>query len=218
MRRQDVTEVYEKLYRQYGSQHWWPGDTPFEIAIGAILTQGVSWSNVVKAISALKDKEAMSPQAIAAMDMDTLAACVRSTLYFNMKARKLKAFCRHLLDACGGDMLALAKRPIADLRAELLGLYGIGPETADSILLYAAGKPIFVVDAYTRRIFSRMGMVAPDISYGDLQAFFLTRLPGDAALFNEYHALIVRLGKECCTASRPRCAACPLQQDCRRLF
>jgi endonuclease-3 related protein len=150
--------------------------------------------------------------------VEELAPHIRSTLYFNMKARKLQAFCRHLLERCGGDMDALKERPMGELRTELLGLYGIGPETADSILLYAVGMPIFVVDAYTRRIFSRYGIVPPDIDYHDLQAVFMERLPADTAFFNEYHALIVMLGKACCTARKPRCGVCPLGEDCRRRY
>lgn len=210
--------VYDRLYRHFGPRHWWPGDTPFEIAIGAILTQSVSWSNVEKAIGALKERDALDPASILSMDVDLLASLIRPTLYFNMKARKLQAFCRHLLDMYGGEMGAMRARPLPELREELLGLYGIGPETADSILLYALAKPVFVVDAYTRRIFARMGMAPSDIGYGALQAFFTGRLPRDASLFNEYHALIVTLGKECCTAKNPRCGECPLQDCCGGLF
>jgi endonuclease-3 related protein len=216
--REDLTAVYHRLYDHFGPRYWWPGDTPFEIAIGAILTQSVSWSNVEKAIYALKEKDALDPASIAAMDTDDLASLIRPTLYFNMKARKLKSFCRHLLDTYGGEMGAMQKRPLSELRAELLGLYGIGPETADSILLYAFEKPVFVVDAYTRRIFARIGYVPPDIGYDALQVLFSDRLPPDGALFNEYHALIVTLGKEYCTAKSPRCGDCPLKDCCKRRF
>jgi len=215
---QRLMSVYGRLYDTYGPRYWWPGDTPFEIAIGAILTQSVSWSNVEKAIGALKENNALSPGTIAAMDTDALASHIRPTLYFNMKAKKLQAFCRHLLDHYGGDMAALGDRPLAALRKELLGLYGVGPETADSILLYALEKPSFVVDAYTRRIFSRYGLVPPDISYHDLRAIFTERLPEDTALYNEYHALIVTLGKECCAARSPRCGECPLDEECRKRY
>lgn len=216
--KKDLTAMYDRLYDHFGPRHWWPGNTPFEIAIGAILTQSVSWSNVEKAIYALKEKDALDPASIVSMDVDLLASLIRPTLYFNMKARKLQAFCRHLLDMYGGEMGAMQMRPLSELRAELLGLYGIGSETADSILLYALTKPVFVVDAYTRRIFSRMGMVPPDIGYDALQVFFTGRLPRDVALFNEYHALIVSLGKEYCTARKPRCGECPLRDCCKRRF
>ena len=216
--KKQLMAVYDRLYDTYGPRHWWPGETPFEIAVGAILTQSVAWSNVKKAIGALKEINVLSPEAIASMDTDELASHIRPTLYFNMKARKLKSFCRHLLDQYGGDISALKDRPMAELREELLDLYGIGPETADSILLYAVGKPSFVVDAYTRRILSRMGLVPPDIGYDDLRAVFTKQLPEDADLYNEYHALIVTLGKECCTARSPRCGGCPLNQDCRRRY
>jgi len=213
-----LTAVYDRLYDTYGPRHWWPGETPFEIAVGAILTQSVSWSNVEKAIGALKEIGALSPETVASMNTDELARLIRPTLYFNMKAKKLKSFCGHLIGRYGRDMAALRDRPMEELREELLGLYGIGPETADSILLYAVGKPSFVVDAYTRRILSRMGLVAPDIGYDELRAVFTKRLPADSALFNEYHALIVTLGKECCTARSPRCDECPLTQDCRKRY
>lgn len=215
---QQLMAVYDHLYDTYGPRYWWPGETPFEIAVGAILTQSVSWSNVEKAIGALKAAGALSPEAIASMDSSALASHIRPTLYFNMKAKKLKAFCRHLLDRYDGDIKALRDRPMEALREELLSLYGIGPETADSILLYAVEKPSFVVDAYTRRIFSRMGLVPPDIGYDELRAVFMDRLPEDRSLYNEYHALIVTLGKECCTARSPRCDDCPLGRDCRKRY
>ncbi len=208
-----LIDVYDRLYAAYGPQRWWPGETPFEVITGAILTQSAAWTNVEKAIANLKGAGALSPEGLRAISEAGLAALIRPSGYFNAKARKLKAFMGLLDESGGGDLQKLLAIPAAALRRLLLGTHGIGPETADSIVLYAAGRPSFVVDAYTRRIFSRLGIAPEAATYDGWRALFMRALPPDAALFNEYHALIVRLGKEVCRKT-PRCEACPLRAIC----
>jgi endonuclease-3 related protein len=193
----------------YGPTHWWPGDTPFEMAIGAILTQNTAWTNVIKAIENLKRADLLSPARMAACDLGALEAALRPSGYFRQKAIRVRLFCEHLLTHYGGSIARMAQRPLDELRHELLALHGIGPETADDILLYVCGKPVFVVDAYTRRIFSRHGLAAPNIAYEALRALFEQTLDPDVALFKEYHGLIVWTGKDFCR-KRPRCEGCPL--------
>src|SRR5436309_356804 len=187
-----LTEIYDLLFAAYGPQHWWPGDSAFEIIVGAILTQSAAWSNVERALANLKAAGSLSPKGIADISEGELAELIRPSGYFNAKARKLKAFVRLLEERASGDLERLLAIPAAELRALMLATHGIGPETADSILLYAAGRPVFVIDAYARRTFSRLGL-APEIdSYTSWQRRFGESLPSDAAMFNEYHALIVR--------------------------
>ncbi len=208
-----LLEIYRRLYALNGPQHWWPGESSFEVVVGAILTQAAAWSNVEKAIANLRNEGLLNPQGLLSMPVDRLSQLVYPSGYFNAKARKLKAFVEHLHLVYGGELDRLFAQPVADLRRDLLSIHGIGPETADSIILYAAAKPSFVVDAYTGRILSRLGLVAADASYDQVQALFMAHLPAEAALFNEYHALLVRLGKETCRR-RPLCAACPLLPIC----
>ncbi len=208
-----LLDLYRRLYEAYGPQGWWPAQSPFEVMVGAILTQAAAWSNVERAIERLRAAGALSPQAILALPQEELAALVRPAGYFNAKARKLKALCRLIVEGFGGDVTAMLGHDPEELRKVLLDTYGIGPETADSILLYAAGRPYFVVDAYTVRLFRRLGMGPPSDRYHDWQAFFVARLPRDAALYNEFHALIVRHSKERCRA-RPRCLGCPVLEMC----
>ncbi len=208
-----LLDVYERLYASYGPQRWWPGDSPFEVIVGAVLTQSAAWVNVEKAIANLKAAGAMTPEAIFSLPEDALALLVRPSGYFNAKARKLKAFLALLFERFGGDLDRLLACPLEDLRPLLLSTYGIGPETADSILLYAAAKPIFVIDAYTQRVFSRLNIAPTRDTYDAWQALFMEHLPADAALFNEYHALIVRHGKDVCR-KRSLCGACPLRVLC----
>ena len=208
-----LREVYGRLYADYGPQRWWPGETPFEVIVGAILTQSAAWTNVEKAIANLKGAGALTPEGLDRMSEEELARLVFPAGYFNAKARKLKAFAAMLLERFGGDLDRLLAAPVHELRPLLLATHGIGPETADSILLYAAGRPLFVVDAYTCRLFSRLG-VAPDRdTYDAWQALFMANLEPDPALYNEYHALIVRHGKEVCRRE-PRCETCPLLEGC----
>lgn len=208
-----LLDIYRRLYAAYGPQHWWPGETPFEIIVGAILTQSAAWANVEKAIANLKAADAMSPEGLARLTGEELARAVYPAGYFNAKARKLKAFVEVVRDGFGGELERMLAAPTEELRRRLLATHGIGPETADSILLYAAGRPVFVIDAYTRRLFSRLGVGPPRQTYESWQALFTSNLTPDAPLFSEYHALIVRLSKEACRRE-PRCHGCPLLEVC----
>ncbi len=211
-----LVDVYTRLLKHFGAQHWWPADGDFEVIIGAILTQNTSWSNVEKAIANLKRANLLTPSALKRVSVAHLARLIRPSGYFNLKAKKLKAFVHFLFDQHRGtrSVSHLFKLDTRTLRDELLAVYGIGPETADSIILYAARQPIFVVDAYTRRIFARLGLSRDNATYNELQSMFMTHLPPDAKLFNEYHALIVALGKNICVKRAPRCAECPLVEIC----
>ncbi len=202
-------DLFTRLHALFGPQHWWPGDGPFEVMVGAILTQNTNWGNVERAIGNLKDARALTPEAIDGMDDSRLAELIRPAGYFNVKAARLKSFVRFYVGRYRGRVSAMRRRGTATLRQELLGVKGIGPETADSILLYALGRPVFVIDAYTRRVLSRHGIMDASEPYERFQGLFHSSLPRDARLFNEYHALLVRLGKEFCRP-RPRCDGCPL--------
>ncbi len=202
--------VYRALFRHFGPQHWWPGRTPFEVCVGAILTQNTAWTNVEKAIARLRATRSLTPRALHALPAAALADLIRPAGYFNVKARRLHAFTGLLHDRHGGSLRRLFALPTPELRAALLATSGIGPETADSILLYAAGQPVFVIDAYTRRVLARHGWLDARSGYADAQALFTAQLPADLARYNEYHALIVALGKHHCRP-RPRCEACPLR-------
>lgn len=205
----DVQAIHDRLLQAYGRQHWWPADSPFEVMVGAILTQNTSWKNVELAIANLKTMGMLDAERIADCDEARLGLLIRSAGFFNQKATRLKAFCRFYLDHGGQTGIRRLEEP----RQALLAQHGIGPETADSMLLYALDSPVFVVDAYTRRIFARLGQTAPDASYHALQDFFHANLPADVPLFNEYHALIVRHAKEHCR-SKPDCDGCPLLDRC----
>jgi endonuclease-3 related protein len=202
--------IYNRLHERFGPRHWWPADTDFEIITGAILTQNTAWANVEKAIANLKKKRILTPRKMYKTPTSTLAGLIRPSGYYNIKARRLKAFVNFLFKNYNGSLKKMFSRKTAVLREELLDINGIGPETADSILLYAAEKPVFVVDAYTRRILSRHNLIRPQAGYDDVQHFFTNNLPPDRRLFNEYHALIVELGKTICK-KKPRCAVCPIR-------
>jgi endonuclease-3 related protein len=201
---------YDALFAAYGPQEWWPGRTAFEVIVGAILTQNTSWSNVEIAIGKLRREKLMTPRAIETVPFARLAGLIRSSGYFRQKAKKLKCFVRFLQSEYGGSLKKMFATPTATLREKLLGVHGIGPETADSILLYAGEHPVFVVDAYTRRMLERHQLATPAQSYSEIRELFDRNLSGDARLYNEYHALIVRTGKEYCRARNPRCSECPL--------
>lgn len=207
--------VYRRLYRAYGPQGWWPGDGPFDVVVGAILTQAVSWTNVERALSNLKAADAWSFPALHRLSQTELAELLRPAGYFNAKARKLKAFAAYVLEHYGGDLAAMLAKDTQTLRAELLALYGIGPETADDILVYAAGRPSFVIDAYTIRILNRLGLTPENGKggYADFQQLFHRQLPPDAALFNEFHALLDWHAKAFCRKI-PLCADCCLRSIC----
>lgn len=209
-----LQNIFSTLLTTYGPRHWWPGETPFEVCVGAILTQNTNWGNVEKAIVNLKTADRLSITGISTLLPDELAALIRPAGYFNVKATRLQAFTGFVQQQYHGSLDQLFAGPWQATRHELLMVKGIGPETADSILLYAGQKPSFVVDAYTRRIFSRLGLVDEQISYDQLRNYFMDRLTLNTALFNEYHALIVELGKQACRPS-PRCAACCLSAGCQ---
>jgi endonuclease III related protein len=204
-------EIYATLLSYYGPQRWWPAETPFEMVVGAILTQNTNWKNASKAIDRLKQAGLLSLENIDSLSLEELASCVRPAGYYNVKAQRLKNLGRMLLEEYGGDLSLLANEDWQQSRQKLLSVKGIGEETADSILLYACAQPVFVVDTYTHRVFSRHNLLEEECSYGDIQERFMDHLPADAALFNEYHALIVRVAKEYCKKNNPCCAACPLQ-------
>ncbi len=201
--------ICKVLYKAFGPQRWWPGDTPFEVAVGAILTQNTSWGNVEKAIRNLKAAEALSPKSIHEMPINRLAALIRPAGYFNIKAKRLKAFIDSLMENHQGSMAKMKHDDFDVLREKLLLVNGIGPETADSILLYALEKPVFVIDAYTKRVLSRHDIMDHDESYGAFQELFHRSLPRNVQLFNEYHALFVKVGKMYCR-TKPLCETCPL--------
>ncbi|UCD84880.1 MAG: endonuclease III domain-containing protein [Deltaproteobacteria bacterium] len=205
-----LREIYDNLYASFGPQHWWPADDSFEVIVGAILTQNTSWKNVEKAIRNLKERKFLSPQGLKSITETELAALIRPSGYYNQKAKKLKGFVKFFFNDCGGDLKAMSAEELYPLRERLLGVKGIGPETADSILLYALEKPIFVVDTYTYRLCSRHNLVAEDASYEQIQNMFMDNLPADVQLFNEFHALIVRLGHLYCRRT-PGCDTCPLK-------
>jgi endonuclease-3 related protein len=209
-----LLEIFDLLHAAYGPRHWWPADTPFEVCVGAILTQNTNWGNVERAIGNLKREGILSPEALRDVPADRLAETIRPAGYFNVKSVRLKDFVGYLWERYGGSLERMFAGEWQELREELLGVRGIGPETADSILLYAGDKPTFVVDAYTRRLFSALGMVKPAVGYEELRALFMANLTPDVRLFNEYHALIVEHGKHHCR-KRPRCAGCGLHLFCR---
>ncbi len=211
---EQIATVFKHLIARYGPQYWWPAGEPFEVMVGAILTQQTTWLNAEKAITNLKRAQALSPEALRRLDLSEVARLIRPSGYYNAKALKLKSLARWLGEYCGDDVGELSAGSTAELRRQLLSIHGVGPETADSILLYAAGKPVFVIDAYTRRIFSRIGLAPNGNSYAAYQALFMDNLTADAGLFNEYHALLVRLGKDVCR-KKPHCLKCCLGSLCR---
>lgn len=205
-----LMEIYQRLFDYYGPQYWWPGETVLEIIVGAILTQNTSWSNVEKAIANLKKNDCLDARKLHTMSAEQLGSLIRSAGYFNIKAQRLKNFMDWLFSKFDGDLDAVGQLSASHLRTQLLSIKGIGPETADSICLYAFQKPIFVVDAYTARVFGRHGWLEPGSGYDEIQDIFHSHLEKDPVLFNEFHALIVMVGKEHCKP-RPICGGCPLE-------
>jgi endonuclease-3 related protein len=204
-----IFEIYNLLYEHFGPQRWWPGETRLEITVGAVLTQNTNWQNVEKAINNLKGADLLSLPALAEMPLEILAERIRPSGYYNLKAKRLK----NLISAIGQTEEDLENFFAADLdtlRRNLLAVKGIGPETADSIILYAAEKPIFVIDAYTHRVLLRHNLIWEESDYHEMQELFMTSLPEEVELYNEYHALLVRLGKEYCLKKKPKCENCPL--------
>lgn len=203
--------IFDTLLTAHGPQHWWPADQPFEVMVGALLTQNTAWGNVEKALANLKSHDALRAQTLLDSPHDELAAWLRPSGYFNIKATRLKNLCCWYID--GGGWSVLRERPTDELRGSLLSINGVGAETADDILLYAFERPVFVIDAYTRRLFSRLGLLDEGGEYERLRGQFEAALPADAALFNEYHALIVRHAKQTCRKT-PCCATCVLNGRC----
>lgn len=215
--RKRLMDIYNRLYARFGPQEWWPGETAFEVCVGAILVQNTSWANAARAIANLKEAGLLTESALAKARVSRLARLVRPARFFNVKARRIKGFAAYLCGHHAGDIGKFLSLPEKELGETLLKMEGVGRETADSILLYAAGRAVFVVDAYTKRILSRLGHFQAskngEKDYLALQEALAARLPRDAGLFNEYHALLVRLGNACCRP-RPRCAECPLLEIC----
>jgi len=202
---------FDALCAAFGPQHWWPGRSRFEIIVGAILTQNTSWKNVEAAIRNLRTESLLTPGAMARVPLPKLARLIRASGYFRQKAKKLKAFTSFLFDVHRGSPARMFRTPTSTLREQLLAIHGIGPETADSILLYGGNHPVFVIDAYARRILERHNLATPKQSYEELRCFFESSLPSDPQLFNEYHALIVETGKRYCRKSQALCSECPLK-------
>ncbi len=232
-----LLKIFNILHKEFGFQGWWPttrdNKSPeyntnnstrelsdkekLEICFGAILTQNTSWKNVEKAIINLNQNKLININKISKIRQEKLAELIRSSGYHNQKSERLKIFCNHLINNYNGKISRFFEKDIIELREELLSIKGIGPETADSIVLYAAQKPIFVIDAYTKRIFSRIDICEKDIKYNELQDLFHSELKRDVELFNEYHALIVELGKNVCK-TKPLCNKCPLNDLCRKII
>jgi endonuclease III related protein len=209
--RPQLAEAYALLFDRLGPQRWWPGDSDFEVIVGAILTQNTSWTNVEQAIANLKSNGLLSTSGIKAVELPRLEELLRPAGYFRQKAKKLKAFVHFLSTEFDGSLETMFQLPTADLREKLLGVFGIGPETADSILLYAGRHAVFVVDAYTRRMLARHGWADENARYEEIRALFESELSANVSVFNEFHALIVSAGKQWCWRNAPRCQECPLQ-------
>ena len=211
-----LMDIYNRLYTAYGPQHWWPGDSPFEVIVGAILTQSAAWTNVKMALGNMKLAGCWSFESLNRIPEEELALLVRSSGYFNAKARKLKAFADHVKIYYQGDLNLFLSKPSMLLRDELLSIHGIGEETADDIMVYAAGQPSFVIDTYTRRIMDRIGITPDEVrpKYADYQAVFHSHIPQQTQLYNEFHALWDRHGKDVCTKVNPRCKVCCLLDVC----
>jgi len=209
-----LKDVFDRLAERFGSLHWWPAETLFEVVVGAILTQNTAWTNVEKAIANLKERDVLSPEGIQGIPREELENLIRPAGFFRQKAERLHLFIEHLFENHQGDLDAMLNGPTEEVRTRLLCLKGVGPETADSILLYAGDHPSFVVDAYTRRLFGRLGILGGDESYDAIRALFMEHLPLSVDLFNEYHALIVEECKTVCRKRSPFCSECALEEIC----
>jgi len=205
-----LKRIFLQLYSAFGPQHWWPADSNFEVIVGAILAQNTSWLNVEKAILKLKARKLLAPRQLYRLSLKDLAAVIKSAGYYNIKAARLKEFVKFFLARYAASIKKMSQEELVPLRKQLLAVKGIGPETADSILLYALNKPVFVIDAYTRRIFFRHGLIKQEVDYAQAQEIFTRNLKPDVLLFNEYHALLVKLGKDFCRKQNPKCEICPL--------
>jgi endonuclease III related protein len=206
-----LTEVYRRLLDVFGPQHWWPGESPFEVIVGAILTQNTNWRNVERAIHNLREADLLDPHALYTVPVEELEELIRPAGYFRVKSQRLRSLLEFLIEQYDGSLEAMFAIGLPDLRRQLLEVHGIGPETADSILLYAGGLPSFVVDAYTHRVFARHGWIDFEADYHRIKDYIESDLPQQVPLFNEFHALLVRLGKDYCKKSNPKCSECPLR-------
>ncbi len=202
--------IYDRLYHHFGPQQWWPADSAFEVAVGAILTQNTNWTNVEKAIQKLKLADILDPEVLHRTHTKKLASLIRPAGYFNIKAKRLKHFMRFFMKTYNGEISRMKKEPLPLIRKKLLSVHGIGPETADSIILYALEKPVFVIDAYTKRVLARHTILDYNETYETYQELFHSSLKKNVRLFNEYHALLVRLAKEYCR-TKPDCGQCPIE-------
>ncbi len=207
---ESLLDIYNRLVAHFGNQQWWPADTPFEVMVGAILTQNTNWQNVEKAIANLKKDDLLDLAAMSALSVEELAEYIRPAGYYNIKAGRLRNLFAMIEEQWDGDLDFLLTQPASALREQLLAVKGIGPETADSIVLYAAEKPVFVVDTYTHRILFRHEIITEEYGYFEIQELFTDNLEEDCRLFNEYHALLVQAGKHFCKKSKPKCSTCPL--------
>ncbi|MFH1653760.1 MAG: endonuclease III domain-containing protein [Pseudomonadota bacterium] len=205
-----LKQAFDLMLQRFGPRHWWPGDSPFEVMVGAILTQNTSWKNVEKAIDNLKSAAVLYPKMMLDLPLDRLAELIKPAGFFNVKTKRLKNFLNYYIGEYDGDVEAMKQRSLSSLREELLSVSGIGPETVDSILLYALEKPTFVIDAYTKRILLRHNMCDEAADYYELQEYFMDNLSEDVTLFNEYHAQLVEVGKNFCRPKNPKCGECPL--------
>src|SRR3954470_10766175 len=205
-----LREAYERMLAAFGPQHWWPGDSPFEIMVGAVLVQNTAWRNVERAIANLRDAAVMNPRGLYDLPPVELAELIRPAGYYQVKAKRLRNLLRFVMEEYDGSLDAMFRTGLPNLREQLLAINGIGPETADAILLYAGGMPTFVVDTYAHRILARHGRIGYDAAYDEIKDYFESELPSDAALYNEYHALLVRVGKDHCKRAAPKCESCPL--------
>jgi endonuclease III related protein len=207
-----LADVYRRLFEAFGPQSWWPGESPFEVMVGAVLTQNTSWLNVERAIRNLGEADLLEPKALYAVPVEELEELIRPAGYFRVKARRLRNLLEFVVERFGGSLDEMFHVPLADLRRQLLEVNGIGPETADSILLYAGLLPTFVVDAYTHRVLSRHGWIDFDADYHQIKDYIEGELSQDVPLYNEFHALLVRLGKDYCRKTKPKCEECPLRE------
>lgn len=207
-----LQEVHDRLFDAFGPQHWWPGQSPFEVIVGAVLVQNTNWQNVKKAIEQLRQADLLEPHALYDVPVEELEELIRPAGYFRIKARRLRSLLEFLVERYDGSLEAMFATGLSSLREELLAVHGIGPETADSILLYAGGLPVFVVDTYTHRVMARHGWIGFDDDYHMIQDHFQGGLAEDVQLYNEFHALLVRVGKLYCRKKKPKCEECPLAE------
>jgi len=212
-----LMDIYKRLFEHFGPQNWWPAKTRFEVIVGAILTQNTAWANVARAIDNLSANRMMSEAKLKDIKRSKLSRLIRPAGYYNIKASRLKEFVDFLFYRYNGNLNKMFRSPTETLRNELLKVKGIGKETADSILLYAAERPTFVVDAYTKRILVRHNLISRNSSYDEVQSIFMKNLPVDVQLYNEFHALIVKLGKTFCT-KKPKCDSCPIRDSFKEVY